>query len=353
MTRILRCATACALALAARAGAQDTVVSIHGSVVAAGDAEPLPFATVNLDSGTAAVFGDSTGHFRIPHVSPGRHHLSTRELGYAPSDTVLGVSAGQSADIVITLTRVPHVLPPVTARGDVPCRSPGVTDTAMAPELATLATQLVANAERVRLLAKEAPYEYWVEATIATHYAERPDLDNETIDTLVFSATERHVYRPGDIIDARLVGRRVTRGYGGPYIYLPDLEDLAEPSFLTHHCFTFGGVDSTRGEAELRVDFRPLDRMRAADAEGSFYLDPQRFTAKRAVIWLTRGDHQVPPIWHLEARIWYREIAPFVVVEDSARFEQTSGSAIAGGQISAIEHQRVVDFRTRKSKPHG
>ena len=57
------------------------------------------------------------------------------------------------------------------------------------------------------------------------------------------------------------------------------------------------------GEPELRIDFRPLDKMRSADAEGSFFLDPSRFVAKRAILRMTKGDHEVPPIWHLEAPI--------------------------------------------------
>jgi hypothetical protein len=331
--------------------AQDSLAMVRGAVVSGDAHEPIPFPTITLDSGSAAVFGDSSGTFHIGPVTRGRHQLRVRELGYAPSDTVFNVATAGEVDLTVPLARIPYVLPPVAARANEPCRTPGVSDTALGPALASLTTQLVTNADRVRLLTARAPYDYVVEARISRQVKYRPELDEETVDTLEFSSKERHDYKPGDVIDPRFIGRRLTRGYdSGPYIYLPELEDLAQPSFLSHHCFDFGGVDTVAGQPELRVDIRPLDRMRAADAVGSFYLDPQRFVAKRAVFRLTNGEHQVPPIRHLEATIWYREIAPLIVVEDSARYDLIAGSPLTGGEISAVEEQRLIKIACKKSR---
>jgi len=216
----------------------------------------------------------------------------------------------------------------------------------MSPELLTLAAQLRANAERVRALNAQLPFEYSVEASLSTHSEYRPERDQTEIDTLVFSSAVRHVYRPDHMIGP-FVGRRTTRRSEGSYIYLPDLEDVSEPSFLSHHCLAFGGIDTVGGRAVVRLDFRPLKRMREADAEGSFFLDPERFVAIRSTVRITRGEHLVPPIRQLEGETWYREIVPMIVVEDSAHFVQIAGSALSGGEINAVERQRVVDVHWR------
>lgn len=330
--------------------AQDSLAVVRGTVLAADKHEPVPFPTLTLDSAPRGVFGDSGGRFRIGPVALGQHRLRVRELGYSPVDTTFDVATANGIELRVQLARIPHVLPPVVAGKTPACRTPGVSDTALSPALASLTTELVTNADRVRLLTDRAPYDYLVEATISSHVEYQPELARETVDTLEFSSSERHDYKPGDLIDARLIGRSLTNhGYGsGPYIYLPELEDLAEPSFLSHHCFDFGGVDTIAGQPELRIDIRPLNRMRSADAMGSFYLDPQRFVAKRAVFRLTHGDEQVPPIRHLEAKIWYREIAPLIVVEDSARFDMVAGSPLTGGEITSVEQQHLIKIKCKK-----
>ncbi len=341
--------------LASVAHAQDTTGTVHGIVLSSEHQQPLAFATITLDSTAATVFADSSGSFRIGKVAAGRHHLRARELGYSPLDTTVEVQSAQTIELVLALGRIPYVvpyiLPPVGITGRSKCRIPGLSDSTMSPDVVTLATQLVVNAQRVHLLEAQQPYEYWIESTISRHSEYRPDRDGEDVDTLVFRSDIRHAYRPGDIIDPRLIGRRLSgrEERNVDYIYLPELEDLVEPSFISHHCFTFGGVDTAAGEPELRIDFRPLDKMRSADAEGSFFLDPSRFVAKRAILRMTKGDHEVPPIWHLEALIWYREIAPLIVVEDSARYTLVGGTALTGGEVTQIEQQRVIQYHPRRS----
>ena len=341
--------------LASAARAQDTTGAVHGTVLSSDNQQPLAFATVTLDSTGVTVFADSSGSFRIGKVAAGPHHLRARELGYTPLDTTVEVHAAQTVELVLALARipyvVPYVLPPVAITGRNKCRIPGLSDSTMGADVVTLATQLVVNAQRVHLLEAQQPYEYWIESTISRHSEYRPERNGEEVDTLVFRSDVRHAYRPGDIIDPRLVGRRLSgrEERNVDYIYLPELEDLAEPSFMSHHCFTFGGVDTVAGEPELRIDFRPLDKMRSADAEGSFFLDPTRFVAKRAVLRMTKGDHEVPPIWHLEAFIWYREIAPLIVVEDSARYTLEGGTALTGGEVKQVEQQRVIQYHPRRS----
>jgi hypothetical protein len=341
---------AAAIALAAPvARAQDSAGVVHGTVQSREHHEPLSYATVTLDSTAAVVFADSSGTFRIAHVKPGRHRVRARELGYAPTDTIVDIGPSQSIELTLALARIPNVLPPVFVRGKLRCRTPGISDSTMSPEVVTLAEELLVNAERAHLLARTQPFDYWIEATLSAHREYRPDLDRDEVDTLIFRSDDRHNYRKGDMIDSRFYGRMVNQRYGenADFIYLPELEDLAIPGFVSHHCFTFGGIDSSVSQPELRIDFRPLDRMHDTDAEGSFFLDPTSFVARRAVIHLTNGYHQIPPIRRLEAFIWYREIAPLIVVEDSARYNLVGGSALTGGEVTQVELQHVIKYHFR------
>ena len=334
------------------AQAQDTVGVVRGTVVSAEHGEPLSFATVTVDSTKAVVFADSSGVFRIGRIAPGRHHVRARDLGYSPADTMVEIGPGQTLELKLVLPRVPYMLPKVAVSGKLRCRTPGINDSTMSPEVVTLANELVANAERVHLLNASQPYEYWIEATLSRHSEYRPEIDNEEVDTLIFRSDDRHDYHKGDMIDHRFYGRMLTPRYGenADFIYLPELEDLAVPGFVSTHCFTFGGIDTVAGQPELRIDFRPLDKMGSADAAGSFFLDPSSFVAKRAVMHMTKGDHQVPPIWQLDASIWYREIAPLIVVEDSARYTLVGGTALTGGEVTQVEQQRVIKYQPRRSK---
>lgn len=338
--------------LASFAQAQDAVGVIRGTVVEAEHGEPLSYATVTIDSTKAVVFADSSGTFRIGRIVPGRHRVRGRDLGYTPADTIVEVGPGQTVELRLVLPRVPYMLPKVAVNAKLHCRSAGITDSTMSPEVITLATELVVNAERVHLLNATQPYEYWIEATLSRHSEYRPEIDNEEVDTLIFRSDDRHDYHKGDMIDSRFYGRMVTPRYGehSDFVYLPELEDLAVPGFVSTHCFTYGGVDTVAGSPELRIDFRPLDKIGSADAAGSFFLDPNSFVAKRAIIHMTKGDHEVPPIWRLDASIWYREIAPLIVVEDSARYTLVGGSALTGGEVTQVEQQRVIKYHPRRSK---
>jgi hypothetical protein len=325
--------------------------AVDGTVTAAGTGAALPFATVSVDSGGRPVFTDSAGVFHLRRLSAGRHRIRARELGYAAADTVVDVQPDAAPlNLTLSLTAVPHQLPQVAVRGRLSCRVPGFADSAVSPALATLATELKVNAERVELLSRELPYEYSIEAHVTTRSDYHPERDRDEVDTLEFTTTERHVYRPGDLIDSRFVGRRPVWGYEGPYIYLPELADLVVPSFQSHHCFGYGGVDTVEGRPELRVDFWPLASMHSADAEGSLYVDPERLVVLRSEIRMTRGEYEVPPIRDLEDRTWYREIVPYVVVEDSGRTTFRGGGAIWGGEVQEVEEHHVIGYKPLAAK---
>jgi hypothetical protein len=323
---------------------QDSTVEVTGVVIARDGNTPLPFATIALDSSALSWFTDSNGVFRLHAVPLGKHRIRARELGFAPEETNVDITPDlQSVSVTIALRRVPHALPRVSVGDRLRCLHPGFPDSAASPALAAVAEALAANAERMSLLNKQQPYDYSIEAHLVYRFRDHPELDRDEVDTLEFRTNERRPYRPGGIEDTWFVGRRPMNGYEGPYIYLPDVEDFSLPAFTNHHCFRYGGVDSTTGTPELRIDFSPLDKMRDADAEGSVFLDPERLVIRRSTIRMTRGEHLVPPIRRFETSTWFRELVPYVVVEDSSRTLQTEWSP-RSGQADATEEQRVIDY---------
>jgi carboxypeptidase family protein len=326
--------------------AQDSTGSIVGVVVAREGGAGLPFSTVAIDPPGRTIFTDSSGSFRIPGLAVGAYRVLVRELGYAPVDTTIEVQPGPAtASAVFALAFVPHRLPTLPVRVARECRAPGMPDSSISPELATIADQLRTNAERLRLLLASVPFDYDVEAHLTSR--PRPDspIDSDEVDTLTFASWLDHPYRVGSVVDRRFVGLRRGGRYPGPYTYLPGLQDLADSAFQATHCFTYAGVDTSGGQSMVRIDFAPLRAIRSPDVGGSVFLDVERFIVRRALFHLTHPERVDPPLRSLRAETRYRELVPLVAVEDSVRAVRTWGSVVTGGEGTGWEEDHVIAVR--------
>jgi hypothetical protein len=326
--------------------AQDSVGTLIGVVTALDGGERLPFSTVAIDPPGRAVFTDSAGAFRISGLAPGTYRLLIRELGYAPQDTSVDIAAGPpGAPIPFALARVPMPLPPVAVRVRPDCRVPGMPDSSVSPELAALAAQMRANAERAHLLATKYPYEYDVQAWLTGRQPSSAFGWGDEIDTLTFESWVNRPYRVAHVVDTKFVGRRPRGRYLGPYVYLPDLADLADSSFQAWHCFTFGGTTVAGDQTVVRIDFAPARALHDTDVAGSVYLDAARMVVRRASFWLTRPERLLPAVHSYRVDVWYREVLPLVAIEDSVHVVQTWGSVVTGGEHTSTEAQRVIGYR--------
>ena len=63
------------------------------------------------------VESDSLGRFVIADLAPGTHFVRARRLGYLPDSTTVNVVAGESREIVLTLTRAAQTLRAVVVEG--------------------------------------------------------------------------------------------------------------------------------------------------------------------------------------------------------------------------------------------
>src|SRR5262245_24167027 len=100
--------------------AQATVV---GTVRDAESGRPVEHALVELTDLDRSVSTDSRGHYALPDISPGPHHITVRFIGYAPRTLHALVPREGSLEINIALQPTPtrlatiEVRPPLAIRG--------------------------------------------------------------------------------------------------------------------------------------------------------------------------------------------------------------------------------------------
>jgi hypothetical protein len=347
---LLACATGVAGAQQGTTRPSDSVGTIVGDVVASGDARPLAYATVIVEPGNRERFADAGGAFYVGDLAPGAYRLRVRQIGFAPTDTVITVSAGTTVQRLRIILRVVALkLPQVTIRGERPlqCVAPGVPDSAINPSLAELFGELQKNVDRYRLLIDEYPFEFtreeWRVARNDAGYEQTVSLDTVRYDV---RKMEGRPYKPGKVV-AWEIG---PRGNAQQYMYLPTFRYLGDSTFQRTHCFEYVGEDTTGGFPTIRVDFRPAATIHTPDVEGSVYLDETRYVVRRAVFRLTEPGRIVPPISELSVTTTFREIVPLVPLFDEVRYVKPTYS---NGNAATMEVDRLLLFKFERGAPGG
>jgi len=80
-------------------------------------------AEVAIDRPRRAVRADSAGRFMFGPVPAGRQRLRVNAFGYAPIDTAVAISAGETTSLELRLRAVPHALAPVVSVAKHPDRA--------------------------------------------------------------------------------------------------------------------------------------------------------------------------------------------------------------------------------------
>ena len=324
--------------------------------------EPIAYATVDLVNVGRVSFADARGAFRLTRLVPGQYHLRARQIGYTPLDTVVQVDPGPGeTTLSLRLHRVALKLARVSIAGrrGKGCVATGVPDSLVNPSLAGIFGQVRENVDRLRLLLDEYPFQFAREER--RFIRSDPGGDSTvSLDTVDYESRSRRPYKVGTIIyiDYDAVGRRTRM------MYLPTFRDLADPTFLVAHCFTYGGTEELGGHGMqvLRVDFEPASRISAPDVEGSVYLDAKSFILRRAVFRLTKPGAAKPPVLGLEVTTSFRELVPLVPVFDSVESNEqlravssSGGQSLIGGSMtviqSVVEDDRLLSFTFEQRTP--
>ncbi len=274
--RVPPVALACAVLVPLASHAQGATVA--GQVVARDGAQPLGFTTVAVPSHGLRMLAGEGGAFTLRGLAPGAVRLRFTRIGYAPRDTTLAVAADGTARVRIEMTRLDLRLPPVVVNGACTDRTPFEERPAV---LAQLFDQVVQNAERMRLLARERPFVFQATRVRGSRSGERR-MPIHT-DTIVRGPLPANAYVP----------RRIYGRAGGVWaVKLPELADVADTAFTHNHCLWYAGHDRFGADSVVRVDFEPVPWLaREVDLEGSLYLRADDYQLVGMVTRLNR----IPP----------------------------------------------------------
>jgi hypothetical protein len=219
----------------------------------------------------------------------------------------------------------------------------GVPDSAAYPALAAAFAQVSENVDRFRLLLDEYPFTY----VMAERYYDRVDMNvqqNSRRDSVTYDSRVKRPYAVGQVVyDGRDASGRSTR-----YMYIPTFRDLADPAFLTAHCFSYRGAEDMAGGGQaLRIDFRPTDEIKVPDVEGSIFLDAKRYIVRRAVFRLTRPQDLTPPVAALTVTTAFRELIPLLPLFDSVTAEQPGLPARTDGRPATMPYGAAAGAHVR------
>jgi hypothetical protein len=327
-------------------GPNDSTGVLTGTIVGREDGSLVPYGTVLLIGTDRTRFADNAGTFTLTRLVPGTYHLRARQIGYSPVDTTVNVGAGPGATtVVIRLPRIALTLAAISVHGHRSngCVATGVPDSITNAGLATLFAQVRENVDRIRLVLDDYPFRYLREEQIMLR--SEPGGDSiESIDTVAYESRSRRAYQVGGVVYNEIGPLAQPRRM----MYLPSFGDLADPTFLAAHCFTFGG-EQRLGKSKdrmLRVDFQPAGSIKAPDVEGSIFLDAERFIVRRAVFRLTKPESLDPPVVDLTVTSTYRELFPLVPVLDATQsVEPQVQSAGPGFRPTSVTRTTIIDDR--------
>jgi hypothetical protein len=327
----------------------DSTGVIVGKLVERQSGQPVPYGTVLLVGTDRARFADSGGAFALTRLTTGAYHLRARQIGYSPTDTTVEVHAGLGAtSVTLHMTKIALSLAAIEVQGrrTKGCVATGVPDSTVNAGLAAAFAQVRENVDRFRLALDEYPFRYQLEERAIMRREPGGD-STERTDTVSYESRDRRAYRIGHVVYDEMVPLGPSRRM----MYLPTFRDLADPTFLDAHCFSFGGaqkLDKKSAERVLRVDFRPAESIASPDVEGSVFLDADRYIIRRAVFRLTKPETLDPPLVSVTVTSTYRELLPLVPVLDA--FETvlpllpTTAGTVSGAS-RAVDRTEITDFR--------
>ncbi|MBL0940716.1 MAG: carboxypeptidase regulatory-like domain-containing protein, partial [Gemmatimonadaceae bacterium] len=232
--------------------------SIRGVVRANPTLVGLPYAVVAIPSRNLERFSGADGAYLLTNVPAGDHQLQVRRIGFVPRTLTVRVEAGGVTTLDIHLDQVPVRLAGMIVNPVQPCRRPGLPDSAANPEVWQLVASLRENAATYRSLVNQHPFSY----AQARAFGQLVDTIAELrgIDSIVVPGTAEDNYRPGRIVSTSRSGlARET------VMRIPTIVELASRSFVSNHCYTYGGSAAFGNETWYRLDMRAADRLGSPD----------------------------------------------------------------------------------------
>jgi hypothetical protein len=288
------------------AGAQAPAARLIGDVVSTEGGVPLGHAMVSVLGIERQTFTSEGGVFAFAGLEPGRYRIRAVHIGYTPAEQMVEIPAGAAPPRVrIQLTRLSIQLATVKVVATSVCRTPGRPNPDVEPDFAAIVGQLRMNAEQFQLLSDSFPYKYKVEEEFFAMKGDSNRTD-ETVETSEYrSDTHGWEYKVGDVI-GKARGRTV--------MHLPTLRDFASYEFLNNHCFTYGGVVTTRDGPLIKIGFQADVQLRTPDVSGSVLLDAKTYQIRRAELHLTKMPLDMPEATAIDVTTTFGEVSPSISI---------------------------------------
>jgi hypothetical protein len=237
--------------------------AVRGTVRTAESAIPMPYSVVAIPSLNREEFTNDHGGFFLRGLPTGPVTLRFRHIGFAPRDSAVVLKAGDTLTIDITLSRLAIQLDAmhVTAA----CKAEQGPQASAA--LAQLFEQVRQNALQFALLVRSHPF---TKRITRARIARTPNgkFATDPPEVVNLEQTPDAHYAPGKVF-------RPKRGINwltGTMVALPVLGDFADSVFIANHCFAYGGDTTLDAVKVVRVNFAPIEQLKAPDIVGTVYL---------------------------------------------------------------------------------
>lgn len=232
--------------------------TVVGRVVVHESGQPVTNASITVLPNGAQRLGGENGAFTLRDLPAGGLRLRFRRIGFAPKDTALVVSANDTTRVTIEMIRLALELPAVVVDGTCTDRTPFDDRPRV---LAALFDQVIQNAERLRLLARERPF--------MLAMADTRGIQGRT--PLVTDTSRR-----GPLPWEPYAPRHILRDFAGRKnagVMLPELTDIADTAFTNNHCLSYAGQERFGSDSVIRVNFEPVPWLaREMDFDGSIFV---------------------------------------------------------------------------------
>ncbi len=326
------------------ASAQGTPNLLLGDVVSRDGGAPLAHAMITLVGAERQTFTSDRGVFAFSGLDPGRYRIRAVHIGYSPTEVTVEIPAsGAPPRVKIELAHLSVQLATVKIVAAGRCTAPGRPNPDLQPDFAAIVAQIRLNAEQYKLLSDSFPFRYKVDQQF---YSLRGDSTrtNETNETMEFQSDARGwEYKMGQVVDRGRDGRTI--------MHLPTLSDFASYEFLNNHCFTYGGIATTRDGQFIRIDFAADVQIRTPDVNGSVLLDAKTYQIHSAELELSKIPPEMPAATAVHVTTIFGEVAPSIDIIEEVRGVTSLRHHGWGALIANGEDQRMFGLQWLHDNP--
>lgn len=299
-------------AAAPPAVAQGVQGLLIGDVVSNENGIPLAHAMVTVLGAQRQTFSSDRGVFAFGSMDAGRYRIRATHIGYSPVEVTVDVPAqGAPPRMRIVLTHLSVQLATVKVTAVARCTTPGRPNPDVDPDFAAIVAQLRMNAEQYQVLSDSFPFRYKVDQEFYSMRSDSSRTDEHDETAEYRSNAHGWEYQMGQVVERLNDGHII--------MHLPTLRDFAGYEFLNNHCFSYGGLDSTRDGTFIRINFRADVQIRTPDVNGAVFLDARSYEIRRAELELTRIPAGMPDATAVHVTTMFDEISPSIDVIDQVR----------------------------------